>query len=285
MHSPLYWDLGFWIWDLPARRLAGGGFMLIDTHAHLTDSKFSGDLNEVIARAGENSVSAIIDVGENLATSLRCITHAQQYKNISASVGIHPHHAARESEAEIEEIARRADNPMVVAIGETGLDYHRRSASGESQVKLFKRLLRLAIEKGLPVIVHCRDAYADVIALLREAGDEGARGVLHCFSGSGADANALVEMGYYISVGGSLTYPGNASLRSIVRHLPLERILVETDCPYLPPQGHRGKRNEPANVVYVALEVARLRGLSREGVEATTTANARRLFDKMVLHE
>jgi len=258
--------------------------MLVDTHAHLTDNKFCGDLDGVIARAEESGVSAIIDVGENLATSLRCIAHAGRYKSIFASVGIHPHHAARASEAEIKGIARRADNPMVVAIGETGLDYHHRSASRELQAGLFRRLLRVAIEKGLPVIVHCREAYADVIALLREAGSEGARGVLHCFSGSGGDADALLEMGYYISVGGPLTYPANASLRSIVQHLPLERVLVETDCPYLPPQGHRGKRNEPANVVYVALEVARLRGLSREGVEATTTANARRLFDKMVLH-
>jgi TatD DNase family protein len=255
--------------------------MLIDTHAHLTDNKFSGDLNEVIARAEENGVSAIIDVGESLATSRRCLAHAGQHRNIFSSVGIHPHHAAGASEADLEGIARLADDLTVVAIGETGLDYYRRSASGESQVKLFKRLLRLAIEKGLPVIVHCRDAYADVIALLREAGGEGARGVLHCFSGIGADADALVEMGYYISVGGPLTYPGNASLRSIVQHLPLERILVETDCPYLPPQGHRGKRNEPAYLAFVVEGLARLRGSTVAEIESITTSNALKLFNKI----
>ena len=256
--------------------------MLIDTHAHLTDDALSSDLERVIARAEGSGVSAIIDVGESLATSLRCIVHAERYKNIFASVGIHPHHAARASEAEMEEIARRADDPAVVAIGETGLDYYRGRASRELQVELFRRLLQIAIEKMLPVIVHCREAYADVIALLREADGEGAQGVLHCFSGSSGDADALVEMGYYISVGGPLTYPGNASLRSTVQHLPLERILVETDCPYLPPQGHRGKRNEPANAVYVAREVARLRGLTVERIAEVTTENAVRLFKKIV---
>ena len=256
--------------------------MLIDTHAHLTDDALSSDLERVIARAEWSGVSAIIDVGESLATSLRCIAHAERYKNIFASVGIHPHHAARASEAEMEEIARIADDPAVVAIGETGLDYYRGRASRELQVELFRRLLQIAIEKMLPVIVHCREAYADVIALLREADGEGAQGVLHCFSGSSGDADALVEMGYYISVGGPLTYPGNASLRSTVQHLPLERILVETDCPYLPPQGHRGKRNEPANAVYVAREVARLRGLTVERIAEVTTENAVRLFKKIV---
>jgi TatD DNase family protein len=256
--------------------------MLIDTHAHLTDDALGSDLERVIARAEGSGVSAIIDVGESLATSLRCIAHAERYKNIFASVGIHPHHAARASEAEMEEIARLADDPAVVAIGETGLDYYRGRASRELQVELFRRLLQIAIEKMLPVIVHCREAYADVIALLREADGEGARGVLHCFSGSSGDADALVEMGYYISVGGPLTYPGNASLRSTVQHLPLERILVETDCPYLPPQGHRGKRNEPANAVYVAREVARLRGLTVERIAEVTTENAVRLFKKIV---
>jgi len=256
--------------------------MLIDTHAHLTDDALSGDLDMVVARAEESGVSAIIDVGESLATSLRCIAHAGRYKNIFASVGIHPHHAARALEADLGEIARLADDPAVVAIGETGLDYYRGWAPRELQVELFGRLLRIAVEKSLPVIVHCREAYADAIALLREADGEGARGVLHCFSGGSGDADALVEMGYYISVGGPLTYPRNASLRSTVQHLPLERILVETDCPYLPPQGHRGKRNEPANVVDVARELARLRGLTVERIAEVTTENAVRLFKKIV---
>jgi TatD DNase family protein len=255
--------------------------MLIDTHAHLTDRQFDADLDAVISRAEANGVSAIVDVGESLATSLGCIEHARRHVNVFASVGIHPHHAGRASEEEIEEFARLADSPSVVAVGETGLDYYRRAASRESQVKLFERSLGIAIEKGLPAIVHCRDAYADLIAILREAGGRGARGVVHCFSGGMEDAEALLEMGYSISIGGPLTYPANDSLRGVVKHVPLDRILLETDCPYLAPQRHRGKRNEPANVAYVALEIARLRGLSEEEVGAVTTANARRLFDKM----
>ena len=259
--------------------------MLVDTHAHLADKQFAADIDAVISRAGANGISVIVDVGESLATSLCCIEHARRHKNIFASVGIHPHHAERVSEGEIEEIARLADDLAIVAIGETGLDYYRHAASRESQVRLFERFLDIAIKKGLPAIVHCRDAYVDAIAILKEAGLRGARGVVHCFSGSMEDAEALLEMGYFISVGGPLTYPANDSLRSIVRHIPLDRILLETDCPYLSPQGRRGKRNEPANVAYVALEIARLCGLSEEEVGAITTANAKRLFDRMVLHE
>lgn len=251
---------------------------LIDTHAHLTDKQFDADIDAVISRAEENGISTIVDVGESLATSRQCIAHARRRGNIFASVGIHPHHAGRASEEEMEEIARLADGPDVIAIGETGLDYYRHAASRESQARLFRRSLGIAIEKGLPAIVHCRDAYADAISILREAGGGGLQGVIHCFSGSMEDSEAFLEMGYFISVGGPLTYPANASLRNIVRNVPLDRILLETDCPYLPPQGRRGKRNEPANVAYVALEVARLRGLSKEEVGAATTANARRLF-------
>lgn len=259
--------------------------MLIDTHAHLTDKQYDADLDAVIERAGANGISAIVDVGENLATSLGCIEHARRHKNIFASVGIHPHYAEQAREGEVEEIARLADDPAAIAIGETGLDYHRRRASRESQVRLFGRFLGISIEKGLPAIVHCRDAFTDAIAILREAARSGARGVVHCFSGSMEDAEALIEMGYFISVGGPLTYPANASLRNVVRHVPLERLLLETDCPYLPPEGHRGKRNEPAYVARVAMEAAALRGISAEEVGAATTANARRLFGRMTLNE
>jgi len=253
--------------------------MLIDTHAHLTDKQFEADIDEVISRSKTNGISIIVDVGENLATSLRCIEHARRYGNVFAAVGIHPHHAERALEEEIAEIARLTDDPTVVAVGETGLDYYCRSASRDSQVKLFGSLLDIAIEKGLPAIVHCREAYADTISILREASDRGARGVVHCFSGGMEEAKTLLEMGYFISVGGPLTYPANDTLRDIVRNVSMDRLLLETDCPYLPPQGRRGKRNEPANVAYVALEVARLRGLSAEEVAAVTTANVKRLFN------
>jgi TatD DNase family protein len=253
--------------------------MLIDTHAHLTDKQFAADFDAVITRAKANGISAIVDVGENLATSLGCIEHARRCGNIFAAVGIHPHHAERTAEEEISEVSRLADDPAVVAIGEVGLDYYRHASSRESQVELFGRLLDIAIGKGLPAIVHCRDAYADTIAILKAVAGKGVRGVVHCFSGDRKDADALLEMGYSISVGGPLTYPANELLRDIIRQIPLDRFLLETDCPYLSPQGHRGKRNEPANVAYVAFEVARLRGLPVEEVGAVTTANAKRLFN------
>jgi TatD DNase family protein len=253
--------------------------MLIDTHAHLADKQFDADFDAVISRAEANGISAIVDVGENPVTSLQCIEHARRHGNIRAAVGIHPHHAGRTPEDEISEISRLADDPAVVAIGETGLDYYRHAASREAQVELFVRLLDLSIEKGLPAIVHCRDAYADAIAILGKAAGKGARGVVHCFSGSLEDAEALLEMGYFISVGGPLTYPANDSLRNVIRQVPLDRVLLETDCPYLSPQVRRGKRNEPANVAYVALEVARLRGITVEEAGAVTTANAKRLFN------
>jgi TatD DNase family protein len=257
--------------------------MLIDTHAHLADRQFDADLDEVLARADVAGVDAVIDVGEGLASSRRCVEHAGKYPRVYASVGVHPNNAGRAGDTEIEGVAGLADAPKVVAIGETGLDHYRPWAPHARQEAVFRASLRIAADKGLPVIMHCRRAYAALIAVLREMGGNRSAGVLHCFSGNWSDAEALVDMGYYISVGGPLTYPGSGGLRELVRRLPMERIIVETDCPYLPPQPMRGRRNEPAQVVAVAKELARVRGIAVEEVAAVTTENARRLFSKMQL--
>jgi len=255
--------------------------MLIDTHAHLTDAKFDADLDAVIERAEEAGVGAIVDVGESLASSRRCVAHAHRYRCVFAAVGIHPNSAGRAGECDFDEIGRLADDPRVVAIGETGLDHHREWTPRDRQEMAFRASLRLAAEKGLPVIMHCRKAYADLIAILEEEREKGLAGVLHCFSGTASDAESLVALGCFISIGGTLTYPGNGALRGTVRRVPLERILVETDSPYLAPQRVRGRRNEPAHLTAVAEELAGVRGMAVEDVAAVTTGNARRLFRRL----
>lgn len=255
--------------------------MLIDTHAHLTDRKFTGDLDEVIRRAGDEGIRQIIDVGESLASSLCCVEHARRYRGVFASAGIHPHNAGDVAEGDLQTIAQLADERRVVAVGETGLDFYRSRADRDAQESLFGDLLSLAAGKGLPAIVHCRDAYARLKELLGGRRGGPLTGVIHCFSGSGDDAEVLTALGFYVSFGGPLTYPGNESLREAARRVPLERLLLETDAPYLPPQGQRGKRNEPANVALVAAALARVRGMSGDDVATITTANARRLFNRM----
>jgi TatD DNase family protein len=255
--------------------------MLIDTHAHLTDPRFGGDLDAVLKRAGEAGVEAILDVGDSDANSAACIGHARSCAGVFAAVGIHPNNAAKAEPEDLERIGERALDGRVAALGETGLDYYRRHAPRELQMRLFRGTLELALETDLPVVMHCRDAYADLIGVLGEARFAGIRGVVHCFSGTGSDAGAIIGLGYYLSVGGPLTYPANAGLRETMCAAPLDRILVETDCPYLPPEGERGKRNEPALVARVAEELARLRGVSPGEIARITTENALRLFTRM----
>ncbi len=255
--------------------------MLIDTHAHLTDDKFSDDLEDVLKRAEDSGVGVIVDVADSLDSSLRCIEHADRYSAVFATVGVHPNNAGRATEADVERVVELASSSKVVAIGESGLDYYRDWAPKELQEKLLRRFLRLAIERRLPLILHCRNAYGELIEILREVSGEDLAVVAHCFSGSRGDAEALVELGHFISVGGPLTFPQNTVLRETVKNLPMDRILIETDCPYLSPQEKRGKRNEPANLVFIAEGLARLRGFSREEVARATTINAKRLFSRI----
>ncbi len=249
---------------------------LIDTHCHLEMSQFDGDREEVINRAKEAGFEALITVGSDLEGTRKALQLAGRYDFIHASVGIHPHDAKDFSQQIYEELREMTKNKKVVAIGETGLDYHYDHSPRDIQRDVFGRHLALAKETGLPIIVHSREAKEDTMAILDESGID--RGVLHCFSGDVEMAEKAMSMGLSISLAGPVTFKKAASLREIARIVPDDYLLVETDAPYLAPEPFRGKRNEPCFMLYTAKQVAELRGISFDDLARVTTLNAKRLF-------
>jgi TatD DNase family protein len=252
---------------------------LVDTHAHLDGKRFADDLDETLQRAAQQGISTILTVGCDLESSRRSIELAERYPQIYASVGIHPHDAVIADKNGLTELRRLATSSgKIVAIGETGLDYYRDRAPRDIQQKAFARQIQLARELKLPLIIHDRDAHEDVLRILREEEAAEVGGVLHCFSGDLKMARECVELGFYISFPGTLTYPNNEALRDVARALPIDVMLVETDCPYLTPQPWRGKRNEPAYVRATAEYLAELKGLTLADVARITSLNSHRLF-------
>lgn len=251
---------------------------VIDTHAHLEHERFRDDLDDVIARAKAAGVWPVIEVGSDLATSRAALGLVRRYPGLLAAVGIHPHEANTASDAALESIRAMARERGVIAIGEIGLDYHYDFSPRDEQRRAFAAQIAIAKEVGLPIVVHDREAHADTLAILKSERAAAVGGVMHCFSGDWKLARNVLDMGFYISVGGTLTFPNAAPLRDLVARLPLDRLLLETDCPYLTPVPHRGKRNEPAFVVLVAQELARLKRLDADEVAATTSHNAEILF-------
>ncbi len=251
---------------------------LVDTHAHLDGERFAGEVAAVIARAAAAGVSRILTVGCDLASSRASVALAEAHAEIYAAVGIHPHDALSVDAAALEELRELAAHPKVVAIGETGLDFYRDRAPRAAQAQAFAAQIRLARELGKPLIVHDRDAHDEILATLRTEGAAEAGGVLHCFSGDVAMAKACLEFGFYLSIAGPVTYPKNEELRDVVRAVSVDRLLVETDCPYLAPQSARGKRNEPALVRETAAKIAQVKGLTLDDVARVTTLNAFTLF-------
>ena len=256
---------------------------LIDTHAHLDDEQFAPDLAEVVGRASEAGVETIICPGTSAASSTAVVRLAERYPAIKAAVGIQPNHAAEAQPWEWDRICQLAEHPQVVALGETGLDTYWDFAPLCVQQDYFDRHLRLAQERHLPVIVHCRDSGDAVVAMLAEAAARGPiRGLIHSFSGDQAMADACLEMGLHISFSGMVTYRNKKfeALRAVAARIAAERLLVETDSPYLTPHPLRGKqkRNEPALVAHTLTALAELRGQSAEELAQQTTKNARRLF-------
>ena len=252
---------------------------LVDSHAHIDGNRFVDDLDETLQRAAEQGVNTILTVGCDLESSQRSIDLANRYPQIYASVGIHPHDATTADTQAIANLRRMAlGSDKVVAIGETGLDYYRDRSPRERQHKAFAEQIRLARELNLPLIIHDRDAHEDILKIMREEKASEVGGVLHCFSGDLDMARHCVELGFYISFPGTITYPNNEALRDVARGLPIDVMLVETDCPYLTPQQWRGKRNEPAYVRATAEYLAELKGLTLEDVARITSLNCFKLF-------
>ena len=257
---------------------------LVDSHCHLDARQFDADRAAVIARAAENGVMRIVNPGVDLQSSRAAVELAQQYECIYAAVGIHPHEAKTLGVDALAELRRLATSRKTVAIGEIGLDYYRNLSPRDVQRRAFVALLEMAAGLGLPVIVHDRDAHDDVLAILSDwysslhAPHSSLHGVVHSFSGDVALAEQVLAMGFFIGISGPVTYQNANRLREVVRVVPLERLLIETDAPYLAPHPHRGRRNEPAYVRRVAQAVAEARHSTASQVVAHTSANARTLF-------
>ena len=252
---------------------------LIDSHAHLDDEKFADDRAAVIERALANGVVKIITMGDSLESSARSVALAERFEPVYAAVGIHPEEAQPMTAATDEQLAAWAAQEKVVAIGEIGLDYYweKDEEKRALQRAIFVRQLDLARQLRLPVCIHDREAHGDMMKILKTEG-RGLRGVLHCYSGSWEMAAELLKGDWYFGIDGPLTYKNAAKLPEIVQRLPAERILVETDSPYLSPMPFRGKRNEPAHVLYVAKKAAELRGESLEAFARATRENTRELY-------
>ena len=252
--------------------------MLVDSHAHLDDSRFSSDRDAMIQRAWDSGVRRILTIGNGTGPDdMGCgIPFAEGRDWIFTSVGIHPHDAARTEDRHFELMETLAKHPRVLAIGETGLDYHYDNSPRDVQRDIFARQLAIAQKMELPVIIHTREADADTQAILQDSGL--VRGVLHCFTSSGQLAEFALGLGFHISFSGIVTFPNARELMEIARAVPADRLLVETDCPYLAPVPHRGKRNEPAFVAETAKFLASARGISVEQLAAETSENFTRLF-------
>jgi TatD DNase family protein len=256
--------------------------MLFDTHCHLDYLARDGDLEDVIARARAAGVTTMITICTKLSEFDAVRTIAEGHAGIYCSVGVHPHEADVEGQNDTRRLVARANHPKVVGIGETGLDYYYEHAPRHRQQESFRAHITAAQETGLPLIVHTRDADEDTAEILREGRGKGPySGVLHCFTAGPALAKAALDLGLYISISGIVTFRKAEALRAVVRDIPLDRLLIETDAPYLAPEPKRGKRNEPAFVAHTAAAVAQVKQLSVNDLAEITAANARRLFNKI----
>jgi len=259
--------------------------MLIDTHCHLDFPEFDADRDEVIRRAKSAGIGYIINIGSSLSGSKKALELSRQHNFIYAAIGLHPHEADKfddEAKASIEKLARE---DKVVAIGETGLDYYKNYSTIENQKALFRYLVKLARDSSLPLVIHNREAEDDTLNILN--GALPIKAVVHCFSGDENFLKKCLELGFFISFTCNITYPAKLSkngreaqdLRTFVKLTPLDRLMLETDAPFLPPEGFRGKRNEPAYLKFLAEEIARIKEVSFEEVAGITTENARRFFN------
>jgi len=253
--------------------------MLVDTHAHLDMPEFERDLPSVIQRAEESEVTTILTVGTELESCRKTLEIVESYKHIFAIVGVHPHYSSKIHEKDLDDLKHMALHEKVKAWGEIGLDFYRNYSHPEIQRNRFRQQINIGSELKLPLVIHSRQATEETIKILMEEKAWEMGGVIHCFSGDEKVAMRYLEMGFYISIPGVITYRGAQELRGVAKNLPIERILLETDAPFLAPEPHRGKRNEPAYVRITAETIAEIRGLDIAQVAAITTDNACRVFN------
>ncbi|MFZ5987133.1 MAG: TatD family hydrolase [Bacillota bacterium] len=253
--------------------------MLFDTHAHFNDNRFKHDRDEAIKNAHESGVSYILNVSYNIPSLEHSVSLSRRYSYIYAAVGIHPHYSKEISDEVLSKICSLAGNKKVVAIGEIGLDYYRDLSPRDVQKKWFVRQIDLAKDLKLPIIVHIRDANEDALNVLKAENAKDVGGIIHSFSGDIKMAKEVLDNNFYISVGGPLTYHNARNLIDVIKFVPDDRLLIETDCPYLTPEPFRGKRNDSSLVRLVAEKIAEIKSKSFEEIANTTTNNARRLLN------
>ncbi len=253
--------------------------MIFDTHAHYDDEQFDIDREELLGSMRENGIGHIVNVGANIASTRGALELAHKYDFIYAAVGVHPSDVEELNEDNFELLREWSQDGRCVAIGEIGLDYHWPDPEPELQKKWFRRQLYLAREERLPVIIHSRDAAKDTLDIMREEHAEEIGGIVHCFSYSKEVAAQCVDMGFYIGVGGVLTFKNGRKLREVVEQTPMDRILLETDCPYLAPEPYRGRRNSSLYLPYVVTEMANIKGITEDEVIRITEQNAKRVYN------
>ena len=251
--------------------------MIFDSHAHYDDEQFDEDREELLLSMKEHGVGAIVNVGSTLSSCEKVVALAKKYPHVYAAVGVHPDEVGSLNEETFAFVKEQCQKGKVVAVGEIGLDYYWDNESHDVQKKWFVRQLQLARELCLPVSIHSREAAADTLEIMKEHAKD-LKGVIHCFSYSLEMAREYVNMGFYIGVGGVVTFKNGRKLKEIVEEIPLDKIVLETDCPYLAPVPYRGKRNDSMYLSYVAEEIAQIKGISVEEVISVTEENARQLF-------
>lgn len=253
--------------------------MIFDTHAHYDDEAFDDDREKLLSHMREKGIEYIVNVGSDIESIRKTLELTEQYPFVYGAAGVHPSETAKLTSKDMEWIRETAGREKIVAIGEIGLDYYWPEPDREVQKKWFKEQLRLAEETGLPVIIHSRDAAADTLEILKEWDAHKTKGVIHCFSYTWETAREYLDMDYYFGIGGVLTFKNAKKLKEAVMHIPMEKILLETDCPYLAPEPYRGKRNQSEYIFYVAEQLAELKKISREEVLEITRNNAKKFYE------
>jgi TatD DNase family protein len=255
--------------------------MWIDSHAHLEMKEFDPDRPQVIERAVVKGIIGIISIGTDLDSSRKALALAKTYQNIWATVGVHPHDAASFNPDILPHLTRLTEDPLVVAVGEIGLDFYRNLSPQTRQKETFRQLIQLARTVALPVIIHDREAHEEVLTILREERAEEVGGIFHCFSGDWEMAKRCLDLNFFLSITGAVTYKKGSLLEEVIRRAPMESLLLETDAPYLAPHPFRGKRNEPAHLIHTAEYVAGIRGMTISELSQAVIQNTYRAFKRL----